>query len=408
MKNCSALLLRAFCALLFSVFCISTVHASYFLVNASQPVLDTQKRTHVIVTDRASDLGNLPKMAAAAKAFKIMEAFPDDQVLLILPEGSGYAHTLKSLGFENMTFVNETLNSTALMNQLEKYTQIASFHVYGHSAIPEGLFLDRGAGTKDIRWYAYDKQPLRLKGHFTQDAIATLNGCNSGHIMSLALSEMWEIPVSGSLTGTHFEKLYQDGSFYWGDSKSSGNWASDSMNSMKSKIACKGACVRLRPDNAAYNGHYGKYPQGLPSYKFSCVNISEEKCLKGMATSILMNVSNLAIGSRPTPEQYSHVVREWLCPTAYWGSNLQKSCMENLRTLNMDAIQKGSAERFYTPLQGKSFQCTFKGCYVEPKCLSPQNTLACAQKGYSTSEGRTTTFVDEYINFLRGYQYIGK
>jgi hypothetical protein len=382
----------------FLSFFASFAQASYFRVPVTSSQLDTQKRTHVLVTGRGNDLGTRPQQAAASKVRQILQAFPNDQILMLIPadRGASSAGTLRALGFENMTFVNEVLDAAKLMSELEKYTQIASFHIFGHSAIPEGLFLD-GVGDRDIRWYPTDKQPARLVGHFTEDAIATLNGCNSGHTMAPMLSRVWKIPVSGALTGSHFETVYRDNQFYWAENDTKNQWLTTSAANLR---------IRMRPDNGHYHGHYGSYPQGLSFYKFFCSGLPEERCLKGMATSLLMTVSTLELGEKPSYEQYAQVAREWLCPTGSWNSDVQKNCMQTLQKIDVSQVQDKSAARFYTPFPGSSFQCTFQGCYPEVSCLSPVNTLNCAKKGYSTAGNQTTTFMDEYLNYLRGYRLL--
>jgi hypothetical protein len=401
--NWFALARGFFLALCFS----ATAQAEYFVINVSDAKINYSTRTHFLVTSHGGDLSLLPQLVAVAKARKLHEAFPDEQVLIFaVKEHSGNVNFIKSQGFNSFRNDKSPLNVRRLVEEMAPFSKIASFHTFGHSAITEGIFLDF-QGPVDIRWYPTDREPEKIKGHFTSDAYATLNGCNLGHSMAGILSEMWGIPISAALVGSHFEALYSDGRFYYAEGKTENYLARNSMDLFKDRIQCGEGCMRMRPDSSPYQGHYGIYRQGLPFYKFFCVGISEEKCLHGMAQSTFGILTPLTFTNLPTLEQYANVVREWLCPTNSFGESLtQRSCMERLERMTMQTIQANPGERTYSPFRGPTSQCDFRSCYSSPQCsTNPATTIECAKK--SPPPSSSTTFVDEYLYYLKAYKYLG-
>ncbi len=364
-------------------------HAEYFLLQLTPQTLNPDQRIHLVVSGRGNDLGTAPQEAAYAKAKRISETFPQDQILVIsTKDNDNNQSSLKKLGYGSIKPVSATLDSTELMNQLSQYHRIVSLNVYGHSGIAPGVFLDRTPGTQnDLKWPAHDPNSARLKGHFTSDAVAIFNGCNVGHEQGPELAELWGIPVAGALTSTHFESIGSDGRYYEDGSM---NACADGTND----------CYRMKPDNADYSGVYGHYTQGLPFYKFFCIGISSEDCQKGMARSILTAVSTEKLGTHPTLKEFTNVVQDWLCPTGRPGQSPQAECMSKLDSLDFGAT---SSDRFYTPFGsvGHTAQCSFSTCYAS---CSNSNRETCAKTAKPPAQ--TTTFVEEYVGYLDGYRLL--
>lgn len=385
-------------------------YASYFraVVSAEQNI-DTEKRTHILVTSRGNDLGLLPHLSALSKANKIVERYPDEQVIIYMPQDGflGKAE-LKKMGLTNFEWNPNLLNSKTLVAELVRFSKIASFSSFGHGAIIEGLFLD-AVGDKDVRWYPNDPETQKLTGHFTSDAYATLNACNNGHHLASSLAKMWGIPVAGALTGTHFETLYNDGNFYFVDSNNSKNLSRTSKDMLSSEKNCFGTCFRMKPDNHPYHGHYGKYQKGLNFYKFFCPDIAEEKCLTAMAKSLMVQVSNKNLAKELDPEEYAALAREWLCPTNSYGSKTQSQCLEQLEAISAKlALQEPlAALKIYTPFRGASLQCNFETCYQPLSCHKTYWTIDQCAKTLSAPQV-SDTFIQEYIHYLNGYELIKK
>jgi hypothetical protein len=385
-----------------SLFCLiiaSESFASYFILSMDAAEENLNVRTHIVVSSLGNDLGYAPAWAGASKALRIKKSFPNDQVLFFAPGPASDRAVFSQMGFPKIKFVPDTLWPKEFIDHIEPFLKIASLHTFGHGAIIEGFFLDRQPkSTHDIRLYPNDINLPRLVGHFTDDAIVTLNGCNNGHSFASTLSKLWGVPVAGALTGSHFEQIYRDYRFYWigsADTFSGGL----TVNTDAFLKDCKNGCIRMRPDYVPYSGHYGKYQKGLPFYKFFCNDISETKCLAGMALSVVMNVSPVPLSQTITYDEYATAVREWLCPTYKVGSTIQTQCEKRLAEMTPDVYDIN-----YTPFMGKSMQCTFTSCFQQPVCVdSYLQTQKCAI-GERPSEVPSTTFVTEYLNYLRGYK----
>jgi hypothetical protein len=378
-----------------SFFVFQFAQASYYVIPVKSSALNPTQRTHIVISGRGNDLGPSLQRASAAKIKKIAEVFPKDQILYITTEEKDEksdTKNLKEMGFQFIERKSETLYPEKLMEELEKYTQIASVQIYSHGGVVAGIFLDREPRTDkleiDIPWMAKNPSPQKLVGHFTEDAFVTLNGCNTGHVQAVLLARLWSVPVMGSLSSTHFENQFRDGKFYWAD---------ESKKRDMAKCAY-GSCYRLRPDNQPYNGMWGVFQQGLSIYKFFCGNISERKCLSGMAASVAINIAPSDKGPQMDYAEYAEAVREWLCPSGSFGSKLQSTCMEKLATFDFS-----SSDRTYTPFNGPSPQCNFKSCYADPKCENPYDNPMCPK---NLPENKTsTTFVDEYLAYLKAYTF---
>ena len=362
--------------------------ASYFVVPVSG-AMDPSRRTHFVVAGNGNNLGTSPQLAAGAKAKRLAQLTGGDQVVFI-SSGKNLTSLFDELGFTNERFVPDLLDVNALMQELKPYRRIASIHVFGHAAITEGVFLDTYPGGRDVRWYADDPATQTLKGHFTGDAFVALNGCNSGHVMAYNLSKTWAIPVSGSLGGTHFEGIFEDGRAYSADGKYSRSW-----RPLASEF------YRMRPDDSAYCCHYGRYTTGLPFYKFFCAeNVGAENCLAAMARSIYVGMVVPQLSMQPNFSQYAQAVREWMCPAGHYLSSSQQECMDRLAQLDVRDFSR--TDRSYTPFRGESMQCNFQTCYQNNVCGStPSEASACARS--SAAGNSSTTFVEEYIYYLRAY-----
>jgi hypothetical protein len=395
-----------YAAIALSSLLFSPAWANYFLINpVAGKALDPAVRTHIVVAGQGNDLGHAPQVAASAKVKRLIEMNPADQVLYITTSRTDANDSVhRKMGYTEIKFKNKLLNPEQLVNEIGVYAQVASLHFYGHGAIPEGIFLDH-AGEHDIRWFPNETtQSGRLVGHFTEDAYVTLNGCNGAHVLAPHWSKMWGVPVSGAMVGTHFESLFNDGNYYAADQGTQAQWARET----KSGQSCLGACYRMRPDNANYKGHYGQYKQGLPFYKFFCAGIAEDKCQRGMARALMNTVTALPLSASPTYGEFAQTAREWPCPAGSVGSTTQAQCMASL--IAIDAVRSTTLEfaRNFTPFLGVTSQCSFGSCYSDPACLISSKTMGCATAGPTPKVGQSTTFVDEYMHYLAGYQLLQK
>lgn len=414
-------------SLLLSVFISSSAHAFLVGTYGKETQLDPNKRTRVIVTGRGKELVSLFQESAAAKAKKYKELYPDDQILFLgVIETPEYGENFKydnwallkeykfnaeekkiAIDFNPMkgTTYSDQLSVRALIEVLTPYVKIASLDIYSHSTPTYGVILDG-------KWNRLDdsnRQIKILKKNFTEDAYAFLHGCNSGAGVAQHLSKVWNIPVAGSLTSTTSQRLFEDGAFYADEEYSRpANLKKVKTNklSYKKNAGCyDGSCVRFKPDNSPYAGYWGKFENGLPFFKFFCVDIETEKCERIMSQSMLSFISVKAIDQKSELEDYKNVVKDFLCPTNKKG-DIQQKCMDEL---DLIGIEQG--DETYNPFSGEQIQCDFSGCEVKYDCTEIPIigiTIPESCQLINTSTQKATTLVKEYRSYINGFKSLKK
>ncbi|HEX7676420.1 MAG TPA: hypothetical protein VF412_19750 [Bdellovibrio sp.] len=369
--------------------------------SGSKAPIDFNKRTHIMIVGNGTDLGNALTQAATAQAKKYNEIYPDDQVYLISVNETGKdqdINDLQDFGYQNITEKGKGFKSSDVFNEMSAFKKIASFDVFSHSVAYYGVILDGKFNRLDPRADGYEK----LAGNFTSDAYAFLHGCNSGFLAGV-FSNQWGIPVAGSFTGTDFQYLYDNKGFFNDDNRAPSNSKKLKVNnvSYEKNIGCyTGACSRMMPDNFGYHGFWGEFDDGgLGFYKWFCVKNSEQQCFKTMARAARGYISVKPLRENSSIEDYKEVVTDWLCP-----ENKKESCRKALD----NALVTGN--RQYDPFGSKSLQCTFKGCKAAFSCdaikaVGLLKSQSCTMKNLRTTD-KTTTIVDEYDAYLKGFKLL--
>ncbi|MGZ3774740.1 MAG: hypothetical protein ACXVCY_04680 [Pseudobdellovibrionaceae bacterium] len=363
-------------------------------------------RTHVIIVGRGNDLGTLFQISSAAKAKKYADLYPNEQVYLISVNETSNQNNLdllKNLGYRN---INETSDFTFVSNdvqkEMSKFKKIASVDIFSHSVAYYGVILDGKLHRMDPKKDGYEK----LAGNFTPDAFAVLHGCNSGQFLAPVLSKQWGIPVAGSFTFTDFQKLHDSGNFYFDDNRKPSTGSSATVNKVsyqRNELCSEGACRRLYPNNFAYDGYWGVFTEGgLGFYKFFCMQNSEDVCYKAMARAAISSVSVKAVNLNSSFEDYKAVVIDWMCPLSAT-SDIRQKCIAGLDK----AVATGGT---YDSYDGKSIQCSFKGCDAKFKCqrlplIDLLRAGSCEVINLRPS-AKTTTQVNEYKGFLKGWKLL--
>ena len=120
-------------------------------------------------------------------------------------------------------------------------------------------------------------------------------------------------------------------------------------------------------------------------------------------------------------DYYAEVLKEWLCPSSYYkpGSdlmNLQANCMARLTAIQNKVQDQGwgsltEVERNLSFLRTNAIQCeNSKDEFTETRCYpvecysSTEAMQACARK--TDSMRNSTTFMDEFQNYLRALDYV--
>ncbi len=388
--------------------CLMAFKSHAFLVTAlNTDKLDPNKPTHILVAGAGDDLGTQFQQVARSKALKYSQLYPGDQIVMIShdePEMDNKA-LLNAWGFQLIKKDRSTFNGKSFIEEAAKFNQIASMDIFSHSSAQYGIHLDGKAHRLTLNTKGLEE----LKGHFTKDAYVYLHGCNSGFNLAPFLSDVWEIPVAGSMTSTNFQKLHSDGNFYLTEEGfyPSNEWAQTNSKSFNEPVPCNkaGMCLRLKPDNNPYIGFWGEYHDGgLPFYKFFCVKNQSSDCKRIMAKSLLSFNATTNITKNSSLEEYKAVLFDFLCPV---------SATKNLRGECMTALEKSltGVNLTYNPFSQEQVECDFKSCKVEISCdkvpltgvYKPGTCTLVNLAGHGS-----TTLTTEFKAYIEGFAELKK
>ncbi len=385
---------------------LSNAQASYHVATYNTEDLNPSLPTRVMVAGNGDDLGLLFQEVAKAKAVKYAENFPKDQIVFVAihEKEMGSEWSLKRFGFKLIRNENEQLDGKELIKELSRYKKILSLDIFSHSSAQFGIHLDGKANRLNINTKGLEA----LKPNFVKDAYAYLHGCNSGFNLAPFLSNVWGIPVAGSMTSTNFQKLHSDGNFYLSEEGYAPNseWAQTNTLSNDTVSECKtGTCQRLKPDNTPYVGFWGAYRGGgLPFYKFFCVKNNTEDCLRVMAKSMLSHTLIVNLKKESSLELYKKAVVDFLCPVSS-KKDLRGECEAKLE----EALVTN--DMTYNPFSRPQVECDFKGCKADISCDKVLITGipkpgTCELKNNATTPA--TTLVREYKAYLQAFPSLSK
>lgn len=327
--------------------------------------IDTTRTTHLLVIGYSHGQGTQFAQAAMARAYRYRELYPDHQVVFFGAVESGGSRTdadvMAELGAKVISDdPDEKFYDETLLLRMQAFESLASFDFYGHSS-PWAIGVE-STGPRLATGSTVDLTAVR--GSFTSDAYATLNGCNAGRELAPVLSEAWQIPVSGALTGSNFQALHTNGKWYVNDPgrAPSTEWASANGQSYTTSLSCsKGACLRLKPEDAPYHGYWGNFDGGLGHYQFFCNDDNGEvECARRMALSLVASVSVHPLSLSSSREEFEDVVLDWLCPNDASSARFD-ACKTELREAALTA-------RGYSSFRGIPLECTDAGCDCNMVC----------------------------------------
>lgn len=348
----------------------------YYIATLGQS-FDPNRPTHLFLVGPGGASGLLFQLSAVARAHKYQEVFPQHQILILAsdPFGNGEVQRqARSWGLRILGSVRDDLTVEEVLRQVSPLKAIASLDIFTHANEEQGARLDDFIEPEDSRWQ-------RLRRQLTNEAWGMFHGCNTGWRLAPALARHWRIPVAGSFTGTHFERLHSLGDFYPFDELLSppGEFLSVNRLSYDSPRSCAyGGCLRMKPDAHAYAGRWGNKDEGLNFYKFFCGGLQSDDCSRRMALALhgYISVRNLKIGS--SREDFKTVLYDFMCSIHKdkdWRARCIRATESGLRRNN----------DLYSPFWGRSMQCDFERCR-------------------SSRDGEpTTTYMMEIKAYLRGF-----
>lgn len=380
----------------------ASMSAKAYTVFTMQPNFNWKKDTDVFVIGYGTGTGGLFLYTALARARKQMEMNPGRQILMIWAREDGQSKDVakvNQLGLSLIGANDSKLTMDTTLYFLEKAKSMTSLQFVGHSSAVYGFGLQPG-----IRFNQKKSKLVSIKRNFAEGAFIYLHGCNSGFISAPELSEIFELPVLGSLTSTDFQQLHNDGSWYWNNSGQypKGGWDYG---------ACQGGnCYRLKANNHPYNGSWGKYEAGLPFHKAFCNFdlgrsglFSRKKgidvCYQGLWNAIKTWPTTVRLRSGIDFQTYKEVVADFLCPKLD-GRNIDETCREVL-----DEAERGvvSTKKFFW---GNQLECNFKGCNWGTNIQNVEG--AGRVQGFTGPDAGNLSIAREYQLYLSLYQLFAR
>jgi hypothetical protein len=297
----------------------------------------------------------------------------------------------------------DAFTAAMAMNELKKFSRIHALHVSSHAALMNGIGLtDKST---DGRWS--DKTPGMNKLRFTDDGYIVLHGCNTGFLQAPAWSRIIGVPAFGSLTATNFQRVYDDGHWWFDDAglvPSGVSKLKSNSLSFADPIKCSlGACNRLKADYFTYNGFWGDFGGGggLSFYKAFCnfdgVAAKDRKtyCQRAMRQFMQIWPSEIVLSAASTFEDYKAVVKDFLCGTSKKGV-IREECYTNL------ALSEVTPNLKFDNFQGTPLQCEDYGpCNVTYTCESSSTVHNCVLS--APKNKAPTTMIEEYQDYLSAF-----
>lgn len=349
----------------------------YYVAQMGSQPIDHDKPTHFFIANYGRELITLFQEAATGRLRRLQEVFPDHQFILI-----AYNQTQTHSQIDNRALLKkwgysilkaETyygIYDDTVINEMKPFQKIHSLDVFSHGSIYTSVF---------SAFAHYTPNDI----HFVPTATISFYGCNTGYDLAFNISRMFKVPVAGSLTSSDFQRLHELHDFFRNDESlkpSTGKWSTVNTLSFSQPVNCsQGVCVRMKPDEFTYSGMHGTYSQGLPYYKFTCYQLSEQQCLQARAQWILGVLSLKPLSTTSSLEDYKEVVRDVLCPNNA-KNNIKADCTQKLIEAESDPSM------VYSPFKGDMPLCDWQGC-----------NFAATSK---------TTFIEEYFLFLNAYPYL--
>lgn len=396
--------------------------------------IDLTKPSHILLVGDSDKLGNLPMFAAAGRARRYAQLYPNDQIVLFITQDAkavdvantgSTAVTEEPFGTVALSDLTR-LSGPKLVAAMDRFRKIASIDFFGHSS-PFGALLEATAGDGRV----LDPSSVGvLADNFdrSRDPYVTLNGCNGGVEAASKMSKLLRVPVSGALTGTNFQELMSDGKFYIGDD---GFFPAGLTRAVKndksfgdrSAPGCwRGACVRMKPQDAPYRGVWADPESGfqytLAYYKFFCdFDDPSKTCEKGMARSLHAFMSDRTLDAASSDDDMKAVLADWFCTRSTdpaWFDRC-KADLEAAVAEDKPFTSQRTAREF-------ALECDKAGCGLqhEFRCtrvngVPQKKTCAWVKKGCAadakpgacrTANAAPRTTVNEYRAYLAGQKLL--
>lgn len=351
--------------------------------------IDLNKTTRIMLIGDSSHLGELPLYSATTRARRYQQLYPNDQVVLFVTKDVKDARVSQAAATIVKDDANggglavsdfSRLDATKLMNALDRFKRIAALEFFGHSS-PFAALLEAEGDNRTLG----NQPPANLgvlKDNFARDTnpYVTLNGCNGAANVAPLLSKVWELPVSGALTGSNFQELRSDGRWYFNDEGFFPENTSRATRNDKSFApgvtpSCgAGACVRMKPQDSPYRGVWASsdtgFQYGAGYYKFFCdYTDPQNTCAKGMAASLYAFASIKSIDKRASDADVKEVLADFFC-----NGSKDPTWFDTCRTNLFAAVTANSAFSPMRTANDYTHECNFKSCEQKLRCKNDPAT----------------------------------
>jgi hypothetical protein len=396
--------------------------------------IDLTKPSHVLLVGDSVELASQPLFAATTRARRYAELYPNDQIVLFTTKDVTDA-TLAATGatvvhdeaIGNVAVADlSRLSGAKLLQALDRFQKIASIDFFGHSSPFYALLEEDGADNKLSATLPGNAGILADNFARDRNPYVTLNGCNGGVKTAAQLSLMWQLPVSGALTGSLFQAVRSDGRWYFDDPAfypaTTSRVSKNAVSFTSSSASCaKGGCTRMKPQDAPYVGVWslpGGMQYGLSYYKFFC-NYEDgdaDTCSRGMAQSLYAFPSVKPIDATSTEADVREVLADFFCSGNKDGTwfdtckgNLAAAADANASFSPMKTANDYSLECDFTKCE-EQFRCTQQAgvpqkgtcVWVSADCAADAAPSSCKKK--NTTKMTTAT---EYGRYLTGHRLLG-
>lgn len=345
--------------------------------------IDLSKTTRILLVGDSSHLGELPLWSATTRARRYAQLYPNDQVVLFVTKdvkdpavarAGGTVVTREPFGPSVALSDLRRLTGDKLIAALDRFKRIATLEFFGHSS-PFAALLEQDGDDRTLGNQPPSNLAI-LKDNFARDAnpYVTLNGCNGGASVAPLLSRLWELPVSGALTGSNFQVLMSDGRWYFNDEGFSPPGVTPVAKNDKSFAAgltpsCSaGACMRMKPQDSPYRGVWANpetgFQYGLGYYKFFCDYADPGRtCAKGMAASLYAFASIKPIDRTSSDADLKDVLADFFC-----SGSKDPAWFDGCKTQLFAAAASNAP---FSPMRSANdwtHECDFKGCEQKLRC----------------------------------------
>lgn len=381
-----------------SVLAFSPAHAYIKAVYSGSPTPTTQ---HILIAGEGKELGTMFLEAALGKAQKIVESDPNAKVVLYSNFNKDLAKEVEKVQrtelqvevADTSSFGIDTLSKEVAGASLP----ISSLHILSHSAVTYGLHLYKGG-----RFSSNNPAWAGLVGKFTSDGYIFLSGCNSGFELAPKLAQRLGVPAAGTLTSAEFQFLDQQGQWKYSSPISDLQDPGVSANtiSYRTPKSCRaGACIRMQPLYSSYSGYWGDYKYGsFPTFKFFCGTTPESKCEKVMALSLQHQLTDVAVDKTSSFEEFKRAAISYFCPK-YTNDTKVKNCEDTLNSLAYS-----SEISTFSPAADYTLRCDSQGCEHKFECAKRYIFGGDIRCSLTKDNSPSSSFVDEFRRYLRGYR----